>query len=155
MPARYTPEQWLLSFWSHVDKTGPCWLWTAGVNGQGRGCIRKDYKYRQTHRLSWEMAFGPIPEGLHVLHKCDIPRCLNPDHLFLGTQADNVRDCVAKGRHGDKHSRRTNKLNPTKVRAIRMMLARGTTQSAIAKKYGVRQTLISSIKVGRIWKHVT
>lgn len=92
-------------FWNKVDKTGDCWLWTGatkdgfpygiicppGGTGKGRPPIR-------AHRLSWEMAHGPIPRGMVVCHKCDQPRCVRPEHLFLGTQGDNVRDAAEKGR---------------------------------------------------------
>lgn len=90
-------------FWEKVQKTKTCWLWT-GANLGGKwpyGMLGKPgdptvlYK---AHRLSWELHVGPIPDGLFVLHKCDVPLCVNPDHLFLGTAADNMADMVQKGR---------------------------------------------------------
>jgi len=86
-------------FWSKVQKTENCWLWMGARTklGYGQRGGRKTGR-RYTHRLSWEMRFGPIPEGLCVLHHCDNPPCVNPDHLFLGTKKDNTQDMIAKGR---------------------------------------------------------
>ena len=83
--------------WSRVLKTDGCWIWRGAVNerGYGKVAIRG---MRYTHRVAWEVTHGPIPEGLCVLHRCDHPPCCRPDHLFLGTRAENIADCVAKGR---------------------------------------------------------
>lgn len=75
-----------------------CQIWTAGVDGAGYGQIRIDGKTEGTHRVSWSLANGPIPEGLFILHRCDTPPCINPDHLFPGTQSDNIADYWAKRR---------------------------------------------------------
>lgn len=93
-------------FWSKVDRNGPahpelgtrCWVWTASTAaGYGNFCVRRPLNVG-SHRFSWELSNGPIPEGLWVLHRCDNRRCVNPAHLFLGTAKDNVRDMIAKGR---------------------------------------------------------
>ncbi len=86
--------------WERVNKTDSCWLWTGATSSANYGQIRfaKD-KCVLTHRLAWEVTKGAIPDGLYVLHRCDNPPCCNPDHLFLGTAADNTADMMAKGRH--------------------------------------------------------
>jgi len=87
-------------FWAKVDKTDSCWVWTGATLRRGYGQIRIPVKKaKQAHRLSWEIHNGPIPDGMLVCHKCDNPPCVNPAHLFLGTQSDNNKDCVRKGRH--------------------------------------------------------
>lgn len=85
-------------FWAKVDRGGECWLWTAGRDSSGYGSLRTGHTKVSAHRLSWQLHHGQIPPGQNVLHRCDNPRCVRPDHLFLGTQADNVADMVAKGR---------------------------------------------------------
>lgn len=94
----------LKRFWSKVNKSGECWIWTASKRNKGYGAfvypsLDGDIIQGRAHRFSWEIHFGPIPEGLCVLHKCDIPACVNPEHLFLGTKADNNRDLYEKGHH--------------------------------------------------------
>lgn len=80
-----------------IDETG-CWLWAAGKTGQGYGAFAIDGRNRPAHRVSFELFKGKIPEGIFVCHKCDIPACVNPDHLFLGTHQDNMDDRSKKGR---------------------------------------------------------
>lgn len=85
-------------FWAAVDTTGDCWLWTASKAGNGYGKIMVNGRRIGSHRLSYILHYGEIPEGLHVLHTCDNPLCVKPAHLFLGTHADNMRDASQKGR---------------------------------------------------------
>lgn len=86
-------------FLNKVEKTNNCWNWKAYIRHDGRGEFSFNSKAEKAHRISHLLFKGNIPEGLHVLHKCDNPKCVKPSHLFLGTHADNMRDCKAKGRH--------------------------------------------------------
>lgn len=85
-------------FWSKVQKTDDCWLWRATRFPKGYGQIKIKGRRRLAHRVAWELTNGPIPDGLQVCHHCDNPPCVRPDHLFLGTQSDNIQDAVSKGR---------------------------------------------------------
>jgi len=91
-------------FWSKVNKTNGCWLWTAAQNRAGYGVLNRDGIATLAHRISYEFQHGPISGGLHVCHHCDTPACVRPDHLFLGTDATNAADRDAKRRH---HRHRT------------------------------------------------
>lgn len=134
------------------DPVTGCIEWTGFRQPFGHGLIRRDGKNIGTHRLAWELKHGPIPEGLDVLHKCDNPPCCNEDHLFLGTQADNVADRTAKGRtaKGETHCRA--KLSDVDVSEIRRRLAAREVQRVIASDFGVSVAQISLIKLGKTRK---
>ncbi len=113
------------------------------------------------HRLAWEDAHGPLPPGMHVCHKCDVPKCINVDHLFLGTHAENMADAARKGRQMSGAARSAvspsgeaqwnAKLTESDVRAIR----RATDPySAIARRFGVSKSNVVMIKTGKSWKHL-
>jgi hypothetical protein len=98
-------------FWSKVDKTSTCWLWTGALfRSGGYGAFRIRTTTIRAHRLAWELMREKIPRGMCVLHRCDVPACVNPDHLFLGTRADNMKDMYNKGRNvngaGSRNARR-------------------------------------------------
>lgn len=151
------------SFWAKVSKTETCWLWTAGQmgnSGYGTFSIRtpRGTKSTRAHRYSYELANGAIPEGMHVLHRCDTPLCVRPEHLFLGTPLDNARDKVAKGRlrRGDFKGEANGhaKLTADDVRAIRTRVTQGESQAAVAREYRVTPQSINDIVKLRRWKHV-
>lgn len=137
-------------FWSHVDKASSpsgCWLWTLSCGHHGYGQLAVDHRHRQAHRVAWELTHGPIPAGQCVCHRCDTPPCVNPDHLFLGTQADNIRDAVAKGRLVfAKHLR---KLTDVQRQAVRATYRRGMTNQ-LAAEYGVSRGTIQRIAHGKV-----
>jgi len=93
-----TEDEFWMVFWSHVNKTDTCWLWTGGCNSTGYGHVYRNKTKRLAHRLVYEKYAGTIRDGLFVLHRCDVRSCVNPSHLFLGTQKDNCEDRDAKGR---------------------------------------------------------
>ena len=94
-------------FFQKVDKTESCWLWTGALNSRGYGAIGINGKSVSAHRYSYEIHKDKIPEGMFVCHSCDVPRCVNPDHLWLGTNKDNMRDMIKKDRQGHTARRRT------------------------------------------------
>ena len=150
-------------FWEKVDKRGPdeCWEWRGAKDSCGYGEINIDDKTVRAHRLSWELANSSIPEGegYHgtcVLHTCDNRACVNPKHLFLGTQADNIHDMAQKGRQrlagtfrGEENG--NSKLTKQSVLEIRGLLEDRHHQREIALIYEVSQATINYINVGRIW----
>lgn len=150
---KYTPEDQITLFWSHVNKDGSipshcpelgqCWEWTAGHN-KGYGVARYK-KETLSHRISWMIAHGDIPNDLFVLHKCDNPTCINPDHLFLGTHQDNNDDMRKKGRGkypGKKFYER--KLTEAQTfEIVERYLAGGIYQRELAAEYRVAQSVIS------------
>ena len=149
------------SFWSNViPKTqSECWNWNGFKNEDGYGHIGVIGYNIRTHRLSWMIHFGPIPNGVCVCHRCDNPACVNPSHLFLGTVQDNVTDRHLKGRSrggsqpGESHNMA--KLKDDDVRQIfNEARSRSSTQREIAKKYGVTQSAISNILTGKLWRHL-
>lgn len=128
-----------------------CWEYTGGLNGAGYGNIWDNGRTRSAHVVSHEIHKGPIPEDTCVLHSCDYKPCINPDHLFLGTQHDNIHDMIDKGRDGFKGTRNGRcLLTEIQVVEIKQLLL-DYTQQHIADIYGVSRPTIAAIKSGRIW----
>lgn len=145
-------------FWTKVLKTQSCWIWQAQVNNKGYGCLSvyREDKGRHyptyAHRLSWAFAHGPIPDGMYVLHHCDTPACVNPAHLFIGTQTDNMQDCWKKGRMTREILRENcRKVSDDDVRAIRLDRR---PHHIIAADYGVKRNTVYLIKNLRKWSHI-
>jgi hypothetical protein len=152
-------------FWSLVDKSGDCWLWQGLKDGGGYGMIWIDRvrRVQGAHRFSFELHFGPIPDGHCVCHKCDTRACVRPEHLFAGTSAENLADMAAKGRsrncamvspqrlaRGERHPMA--KLTWGAVREIRRLYAVGDeSQSALGRRFGVTGSVISRIVRNERW----
>jgi hypothetical protein len=144
-------------FWASVKKDPrSCWEWQGHCKSGGYGYVRWRGPQQLAHRVAWELEVGPIPEGLRVLHKCDNPPCVRPDHLFLGTQADNVADMVAKGRgRAPRGAANANaKLSIEQVVEIRRRYADGEFQTALAREFGVSAGAVAGIVHRRRWAHV-
>lgn len=139
-------------FWSKVDKSGECWTWTASTNPKGYGWFGYGGKLQLAHRVSWQLAYGPIIGELNVLHSCDNPPCVRPDHLFLGTNGDNNADRHAKGRsagpRGEKNG--ATRLTANDVAYIRSLRGQ-VKQKDLAMYYGMTQAGISHVQTGRSW----
>lgn len=157
-------------FWSYVHKTKTCWLWTGASLKKGYGRIKRGRKIVLAHRLSFELHKGEIPAKMLVCHRCDNPRCVNPDHLYLGTIADNSRDAAVKGLivSGDDHWSRTTPerlsvgeerynaiLTESLVREIRRRYDSGERIYLIAKRYGLHENTVTRAARRESWKHVT
>jgi hypothetical protein len=147
-------------FWAKVQKTDGCWWWTAGKFKNGYGSIyggEHRGHYRKAHRVSWEIHYGAIPDNLCVLHKCDNPPCVRPDHLFLGTQKDNVQDMFFKERdnHAQGEHVNTAKLTTAQVVEIReRYIPRKLSMKRLSREYGVGKSTIFCILKGISWEHV-
>jgi len=141
-------------FWKQFEmgKLDECWEWQGGKQGDGYGILRLSGRSVLAHRISYELMVGPIPPGLHVLHSCDNPPCINPHHLHIGTDLDNARESKERGRRGrlcgEKNGRA--KLSPSDVRLIRALYNAGELSwMSLSRRFGV-----SSQQIGRIvkWK---
>ncbi len=141
-------------FMEKVDASGDCWLWRGTVYGHGYGYAYSNKRIVRAHRLSYEFANGPIPKGLWVLHRCDTPACVNPDHLYAGTAKDNARDREERGRGRQPKGSRNGKAKLTEE-AVSAILKDKRFQWQIAEAHNVTQSTICRIKKGEMWGHVT
>lgn len=137
----------------YITQSGPdeCWLWTGRVV-RNYGQLKINGKGIRSHRLAWELANGPIPDGQWVLHHCDRPLCCNPKHLFLGTVLENNRDAAQKRRHthGSRHHQA--KLTAEQVHQIRNSVG---TPKEIGKRFGISGSHVGNLRYHRSWKHLT
>lgn len=149
----------------YVDPVTECWDWLNGLHGGGYGFIQYKGKRWTASRASYDIFVGEIPEGMFVCHTCDNKKCCNPEHLFVGTQADNIADMYNKGRENTSglllgrkpgEMRGRSKLTDDGVLEIMSMLKSGDMdQAEIAEKFGVHKATISKINCGTRWRHIT
>lgn len=140
-------------FWSKVVKGAGCWVWTASKNKYGYGQVKAYKKMMGAHRCAWILTHGEIPEGLHVLHACDNPPCVRPDHLFLGTNQDNMNDRDQKHRQASGELVGTSKLKAKSVAEIRALYQTGDfTQKQLGEQFGVTDAQVSLIVNNKSWE---
>ncbi len=157
-------------FWAKVNRRIPddCWIWQGKPDRKGYGRFGYEHQIVFAHRFSYELAYGPIPEGMYVCHKCDVPACVNPSHFFLGTLADNNRDMFAKGRghnppltpnagrftsermRGENHHKA--KLTWEDVDEAKQLRSQGWKWKDIAARYGVALQSVENAVKGKTWK---
>lgn len=151
-------ETWRTRFWQYVEKSDGCWNWTGYKRrGYGRLAVARN-RMKDAHRLSYELHAGAVPDGLYVCHHCDNRACVRPDHLYLGTQSQNIRDAYQRNRMPPKFQTQggtgnTNaKLTWEQVREIRRIAKRRGTHAYIAERFSINIKHVSSIVTGRVWK---
>lgn len=150
-------ERFLRSF--SKEEGSSCWNWLLHLDRDGYGHMTIRYENgdilnKKSHRMAYSLLVGEVPDGMSVCHKCDNPKCVNPDHLFLGTQQDNMNDKQNKNRHhfGEKHPMA--KLKEEDVSSIKFKANSGSTHDSIAKEYGVCRQTISRIVSGSGWANL-
>ena len=148
-------------FWERVSKTTDgCWLWSGGHAGGKRrpnwiyGVMMISGQQTLAHRFSYEIHIGKIPPGAMVCHKCDVPRCVRPDHLFLGSSKDNIADRQAKGRSARGEAIGNSKLSAQEVVEIKMLVAANVGYTAIGRRFGVSHQAVRNIARKNTWSHV-
>jgi hypothetical protein len=147
----------LARFWTKVEKTETCWLWLGSHTRFGHGRFKLNGQLLSPHRVAFELVNGPIPAGLYVCHRCDVPNCVNPFHLFLGTPRDNVMDALAKSRmqpppHLQGKDVHNAKLDDFEVQEIRRLFySRACNKAELARYFNVSHKTIRQIIEGSAW----
>jgi hypothetical protein len=144
-------------FWLRANRgdSDGCWNWKGSLCSGGYGRINLNGKLIRAHQASWIIHYGEIPEGMHVCHHCDNRACVNPEHLFIGTNLDNIADKMKKNRQSKGIERPASKLNDDKVREIRKLRAYGYTFETLGKMFGVTPSQIYNAVNFISWRHVT
>lgn len=146
-------------FWQKVQKSEKgCWPWIACKNSDGYGQFGFRGRVDGAHRVSWILSHGELPKGAHVLHKCDNPVCVNPDHLFIGTHQDNMEDRTRKGRSRGRglpgelsgHNKLTNNI----VLKIRKLHEQGTSQKQISNQFAIHKATVNDVVLRKTWRHI-
>lgn len=168
-PLVTTRTNYGLDFWERVDKSGDCWEWTGSRTKFGYGQTKQGLRFgvqsALAHRISWVIANGPVPGGACVLHRCDNPPCVRPEHLFLGSRADNSADMISKGRGRFNDGRTANsftqgtrnaraKLTEAQVVEIRKRAVAGEHYIALAVEFGISESRANAIVIGNGWRHI-
>ncbi len=141
-------------------KINGCWEWQGKLNIDGYGSFVESKNGKKTeirsHRKSYEIFIGEIPEGMQVCHKCNNPCCCNPEHLWIGTPKENTQDCIKKRRffNGKERAKASGKLTETQVIEMRNLYKKGVSQKEIQKQFGISQPQVSGILTYKFWKHI-
>lgn len=142
-------------FWAKVQKTETCWLWTGTVNNKGYGETRYEGRFALSHRVSFIIHKGPIPEGMVVRHRCDNPPCLNPKHLELGTIAENTKDKIMKQRQAQGTTQGHAKFTEQTLREAKRLRSDGWTYLELERHFNISRQTISKAVRGETWRHVS
>ena len=138
-----------------IKNKNDCWIWQGFIKNDGYGTIKHESNQWLAHRLSYTIFKGEIPEDMCVCHKCDTPSCINPDHLFLGTNADNSNDMRNKDRQAKGNSIGVSKLTEDNVIEIKKRIQNNEDCASIGRAFNVHRNSILSIKHNKTWKHIT
>lgn len=141
-------------FWRNVRKSDGCWWWIGGKCSKGYGSIMADGRIAGAHRVAYELHIGPIPNGISVCHSCDNPACVNPSHLWLGTNLDNTRDRDRKGRGRWAGNITNAHLSERDAKEIRKLCAEGMQQKDCAALFGVHKATVNDLVLRKTWRHV-
>ena len=156
MPRAQIPA--VLRFWSKVKKTSRCWLWTGAKRGRGYGVLRRgsaDEGFVDSHRFSYEIHFGPVPEDMWVLHHCDNPSCIRPSHIYAGTPKQNNQDMVFRGRSIRGESHANSRLTFNQVKIIRSeYIPHKIFMETFAKRFRVSVSTIQRVISKESWNHI-